>query len=328
MMYHTRTYNAARLPSIANYDMAKRIYEEVKPIRGRYPEERPLGKNRRYTWMQIHKRHSSVESEDNPLGEFVTSYACHLYSTDCIEFFPNNEIVLRINGWKGPTTMMFLNYTLKEYIGEVQSEKGKWYFVNKGGEAFVFPTSKDQELRMHFVEGHGFRPMNLEPEYKYKVRRKEMNKLRKYYSDFIEYGKTMLMADSKLGTWDDVRNLRNELGFQTDSFCGYHEYGRYGNDGNKLIVISIAEQRNRLMRMVQDAMEKNDLELKHKLLYTIASNVARYEYGGRLYFADPTRFVQGFEEIMKYHHHEVIFEKIEQEVGVPFNDHNDRYINV
>ena len=59
-MYRTSTYNSARLPSIANFDMAKRIYEEIKPIRGRYPEEKPLGKKRRYSWMQIHKRHSRV----------------------------------------------------------------------------------------------------------------------------------------------------------------------------------------------------------------------------------------------------------------------------
>lgn len=327
-MYYTRTYNSARLPSIANYDMAKRIYEEVKPIRGRYPEEKPLGKNRRYTWMQIHKRHSSRLVEDNPLGEFVTSYACHLYSTDCIEFFPNNEIVLRVNGWRGPTTMMFLNYTLKEYIGEVQSDKGKWYFVNKSGECFPMPTDRHQELRVHFVEGHGFRPKNLEPEYKYKVRRKEMNKLRKYYSDFIEYGKTMLMADSNLGTWEDVRKMRSELGLEVDSFCGYHEYSRYNNDGGKAVVLSIAEQRNRLMRMVQDAMEKNDLELKHRLLYTIASNVSRYNYRSSLYSTEPARFVEGFEEIMKYHHNEVIFDKIEQEIGVPFSDRNDRYFDV
>lgn len=324
-MYHTHTYNSARLPSIANFDMAKRIFEEVKPIRGRYPEEKPLGKNRRYTWMQIHKRHSSRESEAHPLGEFVTSYACQLYQTDCIEFFPDGEIVLRVNQWKGPTTMMFLNYILKEYIGQVASEGSKWYFVNKLGEAFPMPTRYNSEMRVKFVDGYGFRPLEIKQEHKLAVRRKEMNKLRKYYDDFIEYGKTMLMADGQLGNWGKLRDIRAELGFNIDEFRGYREYTRYDLN-NKQILISVPQQRNRLMRLVQDAMEKNDLEMKYKLMKVVASTVSHYSYRDSLYATRSESFVKGFDEIVKYHHNDVVFERIPQEIGVPFRDRNAKYV--
>ncbi len=324
-MYHTHTYNSARLPSIANFDMAKRIFEEVKPIRGRYPEEKPLGKNRRYTWMQIHKRHSSKESEDNPLGEFVTSYSCQLYKTDCIEFFPDGEIILRVNQWRGPTTMMFLNYVLKEYIGEVASEGSKWYFVNKIGEAFPMPTAYGSEMSIKFVDGHGFRPTEIKQEHKFAVRRKEMNKLRKYYNDFIEYGKTMLMADGQLGDWQKIRSMREEFKFQTDGFRGYQEYTRYDLN-NKQVVISVPEQRSRLMRLVQEAMEKNDLEMKYKLMYVVASTASDYSYRSSLYSAKASSFARAFDEIIKYHHEEVVFERIPQEIGVPFRDRNAKYV--
>jgi hypothetical protein len=323
-MYHTSTYNSARLPSIANFDMAKRIFEEVKPIRGRYPEQKPLGKNRRYTWMQIHKRHSSKESEANPLGEFVTSYACQLYSTDCIEFFPDGEVVLRVNQWKGPTTMMFLNYVLEEYIGRVGSEGSKWYFINKLGEAFPMPTAHNTGMSLKFVDGFGFRPTEIKQEHKYQVRRKEMNKLRKYYDDFIEYGKSMLMADGHLGSWENLRGLRDAFGFKIDDFKGYHEYSRY--DGDKPILISIAEQRNRLMRLVQDAMEKNDLEMKYKLMYVVASGASYYSYRDSSYSSSADRFAKAFDEIIKYHHEDVVFERIPQDIGVPFRDRNAKYV--
>jgi hypothetical protein len=306
--------------------MAKRIYEEVKPLRGRYPEEKPLGKNRRYTWMQIHKRHSSKESEDNPLGEFVTSYACKLYQTDCIEFFPDGEIVLRVNQWRGPTTMMFLNYVLKEYIGEVASEGSKWYFVNKLGEAFPMPTAYGTEMSIKFVDGFGFRPTNIKQEHKFAVRRKEMNKLRKYYDDFITYGKTMLMADGQLGDWQKIREMREGFGFQTDGFRGYQEYTRYDFLNNKQVVISVPEQRNRLMRLVQEAMEKNDLELKYRLMYVIASGASDYSYRSSLYSARANSFAKAFDEIIKYHHEEVVFERIPQDIGVPFRDRNAKYV--
>jgi len=326
-MYHSRMYNSARLPSMINYAYAKKVFEDAVPYRGRYPEEKPLGKNRRYDHMQIHQRTRSIETGGDPLGQFVTTYACRLYNTDCIEFFPDESIVLRVNGWKGPTTMMFLNYTLREYIGEVQSASGKWYFVNKGGEAFPFPANIREELHIHFVEGHGFRPKDSKPEYKYKVRRKELNKLRKHYSDFIEYGKTMLMADSSLGDWKKRREIRESLGLQVDVFCGHHTHRLYGQNGDQVIEISIAEERSKLMCLVQEAMENNDLKKKYELMLTVASSASQYNYGGQ-YSTEPDRFVMMFDEIIKYHHYEVIFEEIEQEIGVPFSDRNDRYIGV
>ncbi len=320
-MYHTRTYNSARLPSMVNYAYAKKVFEDAVPYRGRYPIEKPLGRNRRYTWMQIHQRIRSIEVEGDPLGQFATTYACKLYSTDCIEFFPDESIILRVNSWRGPTTMMFLNYTLQEHIGSVQSESGKWYFINKGGEAFPMPTGANEEMHIHFVDGHGFRPKNCEPEYKYKVRRKEMNGLRKYYSDFIEYGKTMLLADGNLGTYQELSEELKGLGFLGNNYIGNRVYENYGESKK----ISIPEQRAKLMGMVEEAMANNDLEMKYKLMKVIATINCHYRYASGTQYTDPQRFVMIFDELIKYHHRDSIFEAVEQEIGKPFRDRNEQY---
>lgn len=323
-MYRSSMYNSARLPALMNYANAKDHYESVAPIRGRYPEEKPLGKNRRYQHMQIHKRVRSVEDADNPLGKYITTYACQLYSTDCIEFFPDESIVLRVNSWKGPTTMMFMNYTL-ENIGEIQSAKGKWYFVNKGGEAFVMPTRSKEEMRIHFVDGHGFRPVDCEPEYKRVMRRKEMNRLRKYYRDFIEYGKTMLLADSNIGGYNDFKPLLEKYGFAGHRFIGNDVYSRWDNDGSKCLEFRIADERNKLMKFIELAMDKNDLEMKYDLMRLVSWESAWYSYRSECQSIDPDKFCKAVDELIKYHHRDTIFEAIEQEIGKPFDDGNDKY---
>jgi hypothetical protein len=268
--------------------------------------------------MQIHQRIRSIEVEGDPLGKFATTYACKLYSTDCIEFYPDESIVLRVNTWRGPTTMMFLNYTLKEHIGEVQSESGKWYFINKGGEAFPMPTGANEEMHIHFVDGYGFRPKDCKPEYKYKVRRKEMTRLRKYYSDFTEYGKTMLMADGKLGTHTELQKELQGLGFGGSNFIGNRIYENYGESKK----ISVPEQRAKLMGMVEDAMANNDLEMKYKLMKMVASISCHYDYRTSTQTGNPAKFVMIFDELIKYHHRDSIFEAVEQEIGKPFRDRN------
>lgn len=320
-MYHTRTYNSARLPSMVNYAYAKKVFEDAVPYRGRYPVEKPLGKNRRYDHMQIHQRIRSLEVEGDPLGQFATTICCKLYNTDCIEFYPDESIILRVNSWRGPTTMMFLNYTLQEHIGSVQSESGKWYFINKGGEAFPMPTGANEEMHIHFVDGHGFRPKNCKPEYKYKVRRKEMNGLRKYYSDFIEYGKTMLLADGNLGTHTELGEELKEIGFEASTFMGNHVYEKW-NDTKE---ISVPEERAKLMGMVEQAMTNNDLEMKYKLMKVVASISCHYDYRTSTQTGKPDRFVKTFDELIKYQHRDSIFEAVEQEIGKPFRDRNEQY---
>ena len=74
-------YNCASIPALNNYADAKAHFESVAPIRGRPNPDcnKPLGKNRRFTWYRIMRRETSRLVAGNPLGEYVTTYGAQLY---------------------------------------------------------------------------------------------------------------------------------------------------------------------------------------------------------------------------------------------------------
>jgi hypothetical protein len=76
------------------------------------------------------------------------------------------------------------------------------------------------------------------------------------------------------------------------------------------------------MGMVEEAMAKNNLEMKYKLMRVVASISCHYNYQTSMQTGKPDRFIAIFEELIKYHHRDSIFEAVEQEVGVPFRDRN------
>jgi hypothetical protein len=129
----------------------------------------------------------------------------------------------------------------------------------------------------------------------------------------------MLMADGNLGTYKDLQNETEGLGFGGSNFIGNRIYENYG-DSRK---VSVPEQRAKLMGMVEQAMANNDLEMKYKLMKIVASINCHYRYASSTQYTDPQKFVKIFDELIKYHHRDSIFEGVEQEIGKPFRDRND-----
>ena len=72
-------------------------YNSTKPIRGRSVEIKPIGQRRR-DW-------ETITSQDVEGGK---SYSAKLYSTECVEYFPNGDIVVRCGEWATPTTAEFI----------------------------------------------------------------------------------------------------------------------------------------------------------------------------------------------------------------------------
>jgi hypothetical protein len=70
-------------------------------------------------------------------------------------------------------------------------------------------------------------------------------------------------------------------------------------------------------------MENNDLEMKYKLMKIVASINCHYRYSSSTQYTEPQKFVTIFDELIKYHHRDSIFEGVEQKIGVPFRDRND-----
>ena len=310
-MYKTYMYNSARIPALMNYEAAKQHYESVVPIRGRYPEVRPLGKKRRYSDMQIIEKVIAVESE-HPLGAFSKSYIARLYSTDCVEFYPDGTLAIRVNNWRGPTTMGFLTHTL-EHFGGIGSASGKWYFTNKGGESFPMPTNEQTELVIKFVDGHGYRPIHIKPEYKYRARRKVLNAYRRQYSEFIEYARTMLAMDKKV---TPAKEIQESLGI------GNNLHGRWDYRDEP----TSEENRSKVFWLLDRAMADKDLDMTFKLAQHLAQRFGYYSYSSRHGECSPSTFVMAFSELLKYQFADEVFEPVEQEIGFAFFDRNAKYV--
>ena len=311
-MYGHQGYNCAGIPVLDSYEKAKKHYENTRHIRGRDQECKPLGRNRRFTWYQIAKKQIVTElSPANPLGSFAYSYVARLYSTDCVEWLPNDDIIIRSNGWKSPTTMGFLTFTLVTY-GTVHSYGSKWYFVNKKGEEFVIPTDRGSEVLLCKADDGFYRPSVIPTEYKYKAKRKELNRIRRIYKDFMDYTKNMLAIDNKVSTGLG-RQIYEDIGMSSQRVLGYSTWG------------NAPANRSQLLQQIITAQSTNDLDAMYKLATYCAYAFGGYSYREG-YICNPKHFVNGFSEVLKYAYHQEVFERIEKPQGVAFLDHNAKYV--
>jgi len=123
-----------------SYKFYEDKFNKTKPIRGRSVEVRPIGERRR-DW-------ETIISKDVDGGK---SYCAKLYSTECVEYFPNGDIVVRAGDWATPITAEFIHEhspfrCFKRY-------KKLWIDNNEN----LLPING--ELRLKYLgEGKGWQP--------------------------------------------------------------------------------------------------------------------------------------------------------------------------
>jgi hypothetical protein len=88
---------------MSNYKFYKDKWESIKPIRGRSIDVRPAGKRSR-DWETI----TRAVAQDGA-GNTVVTFGAKLHNTECVQYFPNGDIVLRTNGWNTPSTAEFIH---------------------------------------------------------------------------------------------------------------------------------------------------------------------------------------------------------------------------
>jgi len=295
--------NCAGLPAIDSYQDAKAHFEKVNPIRGRANTVKPLGRNRRYTWYLIVENTIANQAENS---EYKT-YACELYGTKCVEYYPNGDIVLRNGGWQTPTSFAFIGYSIRD-LGRMISVSGKWYFINKHNEHILFRNE------LHLVKGEDgdYRAKTELQEFRHSVNRKAMNAIRKKYSVFINYGKTMLAMDNKI----DALELENGmLGLEN-----YHcvPYNAYHNNMARA-------NRNKVFAFLDEQRETGDLDLLYNLARYIAVSGGRHSYRDNMYRCEPMEYLKHFDELSKFQFRESVFHAQPVEIGLPFDDRNKKY---
>jgi len=173
------------IPPLHNYTTALYHWENVKPIRGRAQDERPLG-NRRRPHFQIRKE-----------GETIV---CKCYSTDLVMYHPDNTITLHVpEQWRTATTATFIMDVLGRHRAAAAIRdhdvvlwlKGRETQSLRVGDVVKFKAEDNGDLtllsnsRQHFV---------------HTLDRKRMTELRKTVKPFRDYLRaTLKLREGKFG---------------------------------------------------------------------------------------------------------------------------------
>lgn len=132
---------------LSSYEYYKARWEQIKPIRGRAEVCKPIGQRRR-TWETIEKR--SIDGQD--------VYACHLYQTDVVKYYPDGSIGLVADTWSTPTTAEFMyqhspfscykkHSKLWAQVHGKTEEDTKHYPIPKTGELRLYPEVDGGQVR-------------------------------------------------------------------------------------------------------------------------------------------------------------------------------------
>lgn len=307
--YSSSMYNCARIPRIEGFEFMRDHFKSVVPIRGREEECRPIGMNRRFTWFEIVEKTNCYMSEDEPLGRLEKSYACRLGNHDMVEFFRDGSIVVRDTAWHSPTSMGFITHSLVNF-GVIESFSGKWYFRNKQGMQYLL-RGRGEELKL-VKEGEFYVPVNPVQEHTYTAKRKELNKLRRSFKDFMDYTRTMLAMDERV-----TMDTGEALGFDGIALTN----DNYWSGRNAVT------DRKVLFKQLEKATANNDLDLMYSLAQYTASCFGEYSYSNKAHACTPKEFDRGFAEVLKYQFADDVFEAKPVAIGEAFANRNQKYVS-
>ena len=166
------------------YEFFKDKWEKTKPIRGRSVDVRPIDNYRRYRdWETIEKR--QVIGSDGTQQEV---YACHLYQTDVVLYYPDGSIGLQIGSWATPTTADFMTCHSPFYICKRYNKI--WVYPNGHSVDEAYPIPEEGELRLVVGADGSYkpdRPIKIE---KVVVDRTKAKDAREKIKPFIEWAKS------------------------------------------------------------------------------------------------------------------------------------------
>lgn len=304
--------NSAGLYQLHSFKEVKNKYDNTRPIRGRATDDRPLGSNRARSDFLL-KKHWRVE-DDGFLGKYIETYTASVWGSNVIEWFSDGRVLVRNWGYSSPTLNATINYSLSNGYGELYSFNGKPYFRTKDNKSYrmtpegmmLEPTGQEIQARQGYI-AQVMRPLNPIQEYKYSANRKEMNKVRKHYKKFIDYGIAMYSIDTK------VPEVKKEEGNK------YHDWYRFKFTYSKWNNTTMVENRGRLFKLIDEFIDTDNLEIA----YQAASEIGHgFGWNGNCNTID---FERGMTELLKYRFKDSVFHKEAIEIGVPFYDRNAKY---
>ena len=283
---------------IVTYEEAKLRYEQIKPIRGRAADVRPLGVRKNDSYR--------IAKYVNPLSD-ITSYQCFLYSTPVVEFKPDGDVEINMGGWGSTATRGFIERVL--YLNCYSKNGSNVLCLGNKAEVVLHPTKTTVIRRL---EGYPFawELASSEPVYETQLNKKKANNVRAQYSEFEKYLKGMVNLRT------EQREAKNHYGSRyvlppsvTFSRAEFTEAGANGVGHRESFPVEL---------MANDQPE----ESKHSNFYKATLGIVLAIRGGAsLRFAGVDIHVQSdsilpkFREIVYIHHSDEVFEKVLLPVG-------------
>jgi len=179
---------------IVTYEEAKLRYEQIKPIRGRAGDVRPLG-DRKNDSYRIAKR-------VNPLND-TTSYQCILYRTPVVEFKPDGDVEISMGGWGSSATRTFIERIL--HLSCYSKNGSSVLCLGKQSEVVLHNTKTTVVRRLEDYP-YTWELMVSEPVYETQLDKKKANNVRQQYSEFEKYLKGMVNLRT------EQREVKNHMG--------------------------------------------------------------------------------------------------------------------
>ena len=292
---------------ITTYEEAKLRYEQVKPIRGRAGDVRPLG-SRGNDSYRIAKR-------VNPLSG-VTSYQCILYSTPVVEFKPDGDVEIVMGGWGSTATRTFIERVL--YLS-CYSKNGSSVLCLGNKAEVVLHNTKTTVIRRMEVYPFTWELASSEPVYETQLNKKKANNVRQQYSEFEKYLKAMV-------------NLREET--RMDDFQGgKYAYKRITFTANEFTEAQADGIGHRQGFPVELMRNDQPEESKHSNFYKAALGIAIAIRGGFMavkgssdMYLESDVILPRFRQLVYRHHKDEVFEKVLLPVGKAASKKYDSWV--
>jgi hypothetical protein len=284
---------------ITTYAEAKLRYEQIKPIRGRAGDVRPLGVRSNDDYR--------IAKLINPLND-TTSYQCILYRTPVIEFKPDGDVEISMGGYSSTATRTFIEKVL--YLS-CYAKNGSSVLCLGNNAEVVLHNTKTTVIRRQEVYPFTWELVVSEPVYETQLNKKKANNVRAKYSEFEKYLKGMV-------------NLRTEQREAKNHYGGRYElppsvlFGR-AEFADMEVVTFRGDVRTESFPMELMANDQPE-EDKHSNFYRATLEIVMAIRRGNLpgnsdVHVQADSLLPEFREIVYRHHSDEVFEKVLLPVG-------------
>jgi hypothetical protein len=193
-----------RVPRVDNYKFAKHLHDNIKPLRGRSPEIKPLGDRRDADTYHIRMNGDEIELV--------------LYKTPVITFMPDGEVVLFVDSYNTVATHQFIQQVLG--IGASGVRRTTVLTINNS----KYTLADKDKLRLRKDVGGNWQVLNAMQQWTWRLDRKAVSNVRAQYGEFYKYLKgfvSLRTENMKISHWaekekDCIRVQQSEF----KSVCG------------------------------------------------------------------------------------------------------------